>query len=553
MTAEQRIAGRPTAGRPTADPDVLIIGAGASGAVAAKRLGEAGFRVVCLEQGTWPDYSRARAGEPDFELTAGRDWAWDPNARQASADYPVEESDSDITALMYNGVGGGTVIYAAHWQRNMPSDFRVRSLDGVADDWPLSYEDLLPYYQRVERDVGVSGLGGDTAFPQVQGDALPLPPVPLGRMGRKVAAAHNELGWHWWPGPNAIATRPYRRLNACVQRAACLWGCVDGAKGTFDKTHWPDAIASGVRLVLGARVRRLELGADGLVSGAVYVDRAGVEHLQRAPVVLLGANGIGTARLLLASATARQPDGLGNSSGLVGKRLMMHPFATVVGLFEDDLQSWQGPWGQHIHSLEFYETDTRRGFVRGAKWGLQPTGGPVSTTRGYPWGPTPIWGPGFHDEVGRRLGRSAMWGLIAEDLPEESNRVVLDPALTDSDGIPAPKVIYRLSENSRRMLEFHIARARESLEAAGAYETVIAPLIRQTGWHLLGTAKMGDDPGTSVVDGWGRSHDIPNLYVIDGSVWPTSAGMNPTATIAALALRFTDHLIDERRNQVVTP
>jgi choline dehydrogenase-like flavoprotein len=145
-----------------------------------------------------------------------------------------------------------------------------------------------------------------------------------------------------------------------------------------------------------------------------------------------------------------------------------------------------------------------------------------------------------------------MWGLIAEDLPEESNRVVLDPALTDSDGIPAPKVIYRLSENSRRMLAFHIARARESLEAAGAYEIVIAPQIRQTGWHLLGTAKMGDDPTTSVVDGWGRSHDIPNLYVIDGSVWPTSAGMNPTATIAALALRFTDRLIEDRRNQAVS-
>jgi choline dehydrogenase-like flavoprotein len=144
-----------------------------------------------------------------------------------------------------------------------------------------------------------------------------------------------------------------------------------------------------------------------------------------------------------------------------------------------------------------------------------------------------------------------MWGIIAEDLPEESNRVVLDAALTDSDGIPAPKVHYRLSENSRRMLEFHIARARESLETAGAYEVVIAPQIRQTGWHLLGTTKMGVDPGTSVVDGWGRCHDVPNLYVIDGSVWPTSAGMNPTATIAALALRFADHLIEERRNQTV--
>src|SRR5207245_2094394 len=159
----------------------------------------------------------------DYELTSGRDWAWDPNARGAPADYPVDDSESDITALMWNGVGGGTVVFAAHWQRNMPSDFRVRSLDGIADDWPFTYEDLEPYYVRAERDWGVSGLAGDTAFPG--GDGPPMAPVPLGRMGRRVAKAHNDLGWHWWPGPNAIATQKYGRLNPCTQRATCLWGC----------------------------------------------------------------------------------------------------------------------------------------------------------------------------------------------------------------------------------------------------------------------------------------------------------------------------------------
>ena len=213
----------------TTTPDVLIIGAGASGAVAAKRLVEEGFDVVCLEQGDWPDYTLARAAHPDYELTAARDWNWDPNLRAAPADYPVDDSDSDITALMWNGVGGGTVVYAAHWQRNMPSDFRVRTLDGVADDWPLTYEDLEPYYVRVERDWGVSGLAGDTGFPG--GEGPPMPPVPMGEMGRRVARAHNELGWHWWPAPNAIATRPYGRLNACVQRATCLRACADGRQG----------------------------------------------------------------------------------------------------------------------------------------------------------------------------------------------------------------------------------------------------------------------------------------------------------------------------------
>jgi choline dehydrogenase-like flavoprotein len=533
----------------TPDPDVLIIGAGPTGAVGAKRFAEAGMRVVTLEQGGWPDYSKARAEHLDFELTAGRYWACNPNRRQLPCDYPIDDTQSDISAVLYNAVGGGTVIYAAHWQRNMPSDFRVRTLDGIADDWPLTYEELEPYYERVERDFGVSGLAGDTAFPP--GKPLPLPPAPLGAMGRRVAHAHNQLGWHWWPAPNAIATRPYGALRPCTQRATCMWGCVEGAKGSVDRTHWPDNIKKGVQLITGARVRKLETNGQGLVTGAVYVDRNGVEHLQKAAVTILGASGIGTPRLLLLSANSKQPNGLANSSGLVGRRLMMHPFGTVVGLFDEDLGSTHGLWGQHIHCLEFYETDASRGFRRGAKWGLQPTGGPLSMTRCYPWGDNPIWGKDFHQHLRQRLGHSAMWGIIAEDLPEEENRVVLDPVLKDSDGIPAPKLIYRMSDNSKRLLQFHLARARESLEAAGAYETVIAPLIRETGWHLLGTTKMGVDRATSVVDAWGRCHDVPNLYIFDGSIWPTSSGMNPTATIAAMALRCAEHLLEQRRSQRV--
>ncbi|MGE4002443.1 MAG: GMC family oxidoreductase [Planctomycetaceae bacterium] len=533
-----------------APAEALIIGAGPTGAVAAKRLAEAGMRVVVLEQGDWPDYSKARADHGDFELTAGRDWAANPNRRRAPADYPIDDADSDIAAVLYNAVGGSSVIYAAHWQRNMPSDFRVRALDGVGDDWPLTYEELEPYYEQVESDFGISGLAGDPAFPPGKGP--PLPPPPLAPMGRRVAKAHNDLGWHWWPAPNAIATRPYGPLNQCTQRATCMWGCVEGAKGSVDRTHWPHNLALGVRLITGARVRRLEVNAKGLVTGAAYIDRDGREHFQAAGVTILGANGIGTPRLLFLSATGRYPDGLANSSGLVGKRLMMHPFGTVVGLFDDDLGSTHGVWGQHVHCLEFYETDVSRGFVRGAKWGLQPTGGPMSMTRAYPWGAeNSIWGAGFHEGLRKRLGRSAMWGIIAEDLPDEDNRVVLDPTLQDGDGIPAPKILYRMSENSHRLLDFHLARAQESLEAAGAYETVMAPLIRETGWHLLGTCKMGSDPATSVVDAWGRAHDIPNLYIFDGSIWPTSSGMNPTATIAAMSLRCTEHLIRRRAQQEV--
>jgi choline dehydrogenase-like flavoprotein len=505
------------------------------------------MKVVVLEQGDWPDYSKARADHADYELTAGRSWSGNPNRRQAAADYPISDEDSDISAVLYNAVGGSSVLFAAHWQRNMPSDFRVRTLDGVADDWPLTYEELQPYYEQVEEDFGISGLAGDTAFPPGKGP--PLPPAPLGPMGRRVAKAHNELGWHWWPAPNAIATRPYRTLRECTQRATCMWGCVQGAKGSVDRTHWPLNVSLGVQLVTGARVRRLEVNGRGLVTGAVYVDRSGVEHFQKADVTILAASGIGTPRLLLLSANSQFPCGLANSSGLVGRRLMMHPFGVVVGLFDEDLESTHGVWGQHLHCLEFYETDASRGFVRGAKWGLQPTGGPVSMTRGYPWGDNAIWGASFHEGIRKRLGRSAMWGIIAEDLPDDENRVMLDPTLTDSDGIPAPKIVYRMSENSRRLLAFHLAKAKESLEAAGAYETVIAPLIRETGWHLLGTTKMGNDPATSVVDAWGRAHGVPNLFIFDGSIWPTSSGMNPTATIAAMSLRCSERLVRERSNQ----
>lgn len=524
--------------------DVLIVGAGASGAVAALRLAEAGVDVMCLEQGDWPDYGRARAAEPDFELTQSSDWSWDPNVRRGPADYPIDDTASDIEVLTWNGVGGGTVVYAAQWQRNLPSDFRVRTLDGVADDWPLTYEDLEPFYDRVERDFGVSGLGGDPAFPL--GAAPPMPPVPLSQAARKVAAAHNSLGWHWWPGGNAIATRAYGALSACQRRAACMWGCPHRAKASVDVTHWPRAQRLGARLVTGARVLRLESDGRGLVTGAVWVDRQGRTHVQKAKNVVLAANGIGTPRLLKLSASALHPDGLANSSGKVGKRLMLHPLAAEIGLFDEDLRSWQGMWGQDITSLEFYETDTDRGFVRGAKWGLVPTGGPLWTVRSQQWGDSAAWGADFHANLRSRFSRSAQWSIIGEDLPEESNEIVLSPSLTDSDGLPAAEIRYRVSENSRRMLAFNADRARESMLAAGATSVVDVPQLRASGWHQLGTAVMGSDPATSVVDGWGQAHDVPNLWIFDGSTWPTSAGMNPTATVAAFALRGAERMLDTR-------
>jgi choline dehydrogenase-like flavoprotein len=528
--------------------DVLVIGAGASGGVAAGALAEAGFDVLCLEQGEWPDLASYPAPRLTYELEARKQWSGSPNARQNPSDYPIDDGDSDVAPLMYAGVGGSMVLYAADWPRLLPSDFRVRSLDGVADDWPLRYRDLQPYYERTDRAFGVSGVGGDPAYPD--GDDPPLPPLPIGEIGLRMARAHDKLGWHWWPAAQAVASVAHGDRRACVQYGACMQGCPEGAKASTDITHWPRAMRNGARLLVGARVSRILVSNQGLATGAEFVRPDGTWDIAKADVVIMAANAIGTPRILHNSASRRHPHGLANSSGLVGKRLMVHPFANVMGYFDDDMASWEGHVGAKIACYEFYETDTDRGFVRGAKWSLAPTGGPLNaalpTRAGHD-----VWGAEHHESVRRHLGRTISWGIFGEDLPDENNAVEIDSSLTDSSGIPAPKIRYKVGENSRRLLDFNIARAVESLQAAGAYDVATESLMRYSGWHLLGTARMGEDPQESVVDQYGRCHDVPNLFIVDGSVFVTSGGVNPTSTISALALRSVEHLIQSRSSQPV--
>jgi len=530
--------------------DVLLVGAGASSAFAAVELARAGFNVVCLEQGDWTLRTEFAGARKDWELKAQKDWHPNPNKRARVSDYPIDVSDSDVNPLMFNGVGGSTILYAAHWVRMLPSDFQVRTQDGVADDWPISYEDLAPYYAKTEIAMGVSGLAGDPAYPDEA--SYPNPPMPLNKIGMKAAAGLDKLGWHWWPGPQAISARPYRHMQACVRRGTCLTGCPEGAKGSVDVTHWPDAIQLGARLVTGARVREITTNATGLATGAVYIDREGVEHHQAADVVIMAANGIGTPRLLLLSTSNAHPDGLGNSSGLVGRRLMMHPYAAATGVYDEPLESWLGPSGHAIQTFEFYETEESRGFVRGGKWQVMPSGGPLGLRAGYSDSPLEeAWGENFHRRIKKTVGRSFEWGITAEDLPDPDNRVTVDSKLTDHDGIPSPKIIYKTSENTRKLMDFNLERAKEAHQAAGASEVHITPLMRDCGWHIMGTARMGTDPADSVINEWHQSHDVPNLYIIDGSAFVTSAAANPTATITALTLRAIEHLIAERGHQEV--
>ena len=515
------------------DPvDVLIVGAGASGAAVAWSLAETKMRIVCLEQGDWMKPTDYPSNGRDWEARQLNDYAISPNRRGRALDYPISEDNSPIKIANFNGVGGGTILYAGHYPRFHPSDFRVRSLDGVAEDWPIDYRVLEPFYAENDRMTGVSGLAGDPAYPPKQ---PMMPPLPLGKSGAVLAGGLNKLGWHWWPSDSAIATADYEGRAKCINLAHCTSGCAQGAKASTDITYWPQAIRAGVELRTRCRVREIAVNEKGMASGVIYYDADGIEQFQPAEVVIMACNGVGTPRILLNSVSPRFPNGIANSSGLVGKNLMFHPYAQMYGYFDSELDGFRGP-NDCIWSQEFYETDLSRGFVRGYTYEFTRGQGPVmAAVTGMATGRLP-WGSDHHRAYRKLFTHRAGMVAICEDLPEEHNTVTLDPVLKDSSGIPAPKIDYTLSENSRRMLAFAVQRGTEILRAAGAHDVGFESPIGHGGWHLMGTARMGLDPSRSVVNEWGRSHDVKNLFVVDGSVFVTSAGVNPTCTIQALAL-----------------
>lgn len=522
------------------DPDVVIVGAGASGAAVAWSLAEAGYKVVCLEQGGWVSPHTLPHHQQDWELRRLTDFNADPNVRGLREDYPVNEADSTFSPLMYNAVGGSTIHWSAHFPRYHPSDFRVRSLDGDGDDWPLTYEELEPFYDLNDRMIGVAGLTGDPSQPRRS--ARQTPPLPLGSLGETMARGFDRLGWHWWPSDSAILAQPFNGRPACNNCGPCDLGCPTGARSSADVTYWPLALRLGVELRTQCRVREITVDAAGRARGVLYYDESGALHEQRAPLVIIAANGVGTPRLLLNSRSRHFPDGLANRTNMVGKCLMFHPFATASGVLPESVDSYQGPIGCSIFSHEHYETDRSRGFIRGFMMQVVRETGPLNEALGGATATPVPWGSGHHAAFAARFGRVVNMGLMGEDLPELVNEVTLDPTLTDSDGIPAPLVRYRLSENSLTMMEYAAKKATEALEAAGANQVYIRNPLKQSGWHLLGTCRMGDDPANSVVDRWGRSHDVPNLFIVDGSLMVTSAAVNPTSTIQALALRTADYI-----------
>lgn len=514
------------------DPvDVVVIGGGLGGAAFCARLSEGvpRLRIACLERGGWADRDRMPGLRRDWQRAALGPWATSPNLRLAaqseagSADYPIDDSASPIKPLMWSGVGGSTITWAAHVPRLHPSDFRRRTLDGVGDDWPFSYFDLEPYYDLNDLAMGVAGLAGDPAYPPKRSPRLP--PLPIGRLGLVAARAFDTLGWHWWPVDAAINSVAHAGRPACSNAGPCLLGCPIRAKASVDLAYWPKALRNGVELRTGCVAQRIVV-EGGRATGVSYRDDDGTTQEQPADLVVVAGNGIGTARLLLASGVGRDPH------GPLGRYLMFHPIAYARGMFYEQLDGPAGPVGACIYSHELYEEHRIQ---------LQITRENSLLAQALRLGP--LWGAAAHRLVRDEFRHSLPVMIVVEDAPEPTNRVTLT-GTTESDGLPGVRVEYALSDTSRRALDLGLDRAEELLRTAGAYRVTRTPLAPLTGWHLLGTARMGHDQRTSVTDADGRCHDVPNIVVADGSLFPTVGAGNPGATIGALALRIADRVAE---------
>lgn len=519
------------------DVDVLIIGSGASGAAAAWNLSQTNLKIMCIEQGERTDPLQYPSTTKNWELRRRTDYNFSPNVRKLPADYPINDKESPIAISNFNALGGGTILYSGHFPRFHPSDFNVKTLDGVADDWPITYRQLEPYFSLNHKMMGVSGLAGDPAYPPI--DEL-LPPIPLGKMGEKIATGFNKLGWHWWPSYSAIITRSINGRDKCINLGPCNMGCPQGAKSSVDITYWPVALQNGVILKTNCCVREIVVNEKDKAEGVIFYDENNNEVFQKAHIVIIACNGVGTPRLLLNSKSKNFPDGLANRSGLVGKNLMLHPLGYVEGTFKEQLDSHLGPQGCCLQSQEFYETDKTRGFVRGYTMQILRGAGPVETAMAGIMKREIPYGKLHHEKFEEAFGHKIGMGIIVEDLPEETNTVTLDPELKDNRGIPAPKISYKMSENSKKMLEHGLSKGKEVMRAAGSIREYAYGPVRHAGWHLMGTARMGTNPQNAVVNEIGQAHDVKNLFIVDSSIFVTSGGVNPVSTMQALSLFITD-------------
>ncbi len=512
--------------------DYVIVGCGSAGGVLLQRLSRAGFNVVVLEAGPFWDTER--------------DWVSDE-----SGSHELYWEDTRVTGgknpLAFGannsgkGVGGGSVHWAAFTPRLHPSDFEVYTRDGVGVDWPIDYDIIRPYYEQLEIEMPVAG---PAYYPWGHPHGYAYGPHPMGGVGNaliKGCTALNipvSIG-----GPVAILSGSHGDRPHCIYRGFCIQGCKVGAKASTLVTHVPDAVKSGAEVRDHSMVSRVELGKNNRVTGVHYFDRHGNTHFQRAKAVIISGYAIETPRLLLNSACPGYEDGLANSSGTVGRYLMAQAGNVVLGRFDQPVRMYKAP-PAHALTEEFYETDPRNDFARG--FAIQ-TVGPLPIAFGKQMlASKKAWGWGMRREM-MDYNHWAAFGLLGEILPWADNRVTLAEE-KDRFGLPVAYINFDLYDNDHKLIKAAKNKTMEVMSAAGATEVVQEARYA----HLVGAARMGSDPQTSVVDKFGRTHDIANLFVCDGSILPTQGSANPGLTIQALAARTADYLISQGESVFTT-
>ncbi|MEL6424540.1 MAG: GMC family oxidoreductase [Pseudomonadota bacterium] len=541
--------------------DVVIVGSGAGGSAAAWELTAAGLDVLVLEAGPRYDFiTDYRLDRPNWEQTGFPEKV--PTAdRQTFA--PLQKLDPEWNDLRsWNrirglrntgdrrsprggykhvvGVGGSTLYFTGEYHRMNPASMRMRSEFGVAADWPVSYNELEPFYARAERLVGTSGSQMDTSRPRSA--SFPLPELPMSYATRRLRSGFAALGWTFHANPLAVLSEPYDDRPSCNFCGNCNRGCPRGDKGTADITFLRHAEATGrCRVVTGARVQRLETDASGRISRAVLRRREGVDESVEAPVFVLACGAVETPRLLLNSA-------LGNGSGQVGRNFMETLAWTSIGLSDDPVGSHRGHPSDGI-CWDFNRPDAVPGTIGGFR--ITPATAEANLVGPINYAARVVGGFGkAHKEAMRKsFGQALGVGAFGESLPNAGTFIDLDPESRDTDGLPKARIHSHLDDRELSRLRVMAAHCRAVLDATGVSE-----LIEESGTydefgssHVFGTCRMGADPDTSVVDPEGRSHEIDNLYIADASVFPSSGGgESPALTISALAMRTARAVVARR-------
>lgn len=535
--------------------DVIVVGAGAGGGVTAGVLAEAGKRVLLLERGrelSFMDVGRDHLRNQrlsQYENNAGPETPGNPRVFVDSEGTrhvarPWEGGYSNNAAC----VGSGTRVYGGQAWRFMPQDFRMASVYGVPDgssltDWPISYEDLAPWYERAEWELGVCGSLEESHHLPPRAKPYPLPPLPLPLQGRILRRGAADLGWTVQPVPLLINSVPYNGRPACAHCQHCVgFACPTDAKNGTQNTMIPRALATGrCDLVTEAMAERVLTDTSGHVTGISYFAADGTRTEARAAVVVLSGGAIETARLLLNSATAREPQGLGNGNDLVGRNLQGHVYPVVNGLFADPVWDGLGP-GASTATCQFNHGND--GVIGGGMIADDFIVLPIIYAKGMVPPDVPRWGAAhkafMRDGYRRTIG---VRGPVQE-IPHPDARVTTDGDIRDRWGLPVAKLSGPMHPETVKTARFMYDRAVEWLHASGAvhiWGNAPGPSL-SGGQHQAGTCRMGDDPKTSVVDATNRVHGHDNLYICDGSVHVTNGGFNPVLTILALSFRAAHHI-----------